>query len=103
MECVGDCACGTACQNQRFQRKQYANVSVVKTEKKGYGLRTNNALKPGNFIFEYIGEVINYKAFRQRYVQYDKEGIKHFYFMSLNKDDFVDATKKGNLGRFCNH
>lgn len=23
--------------------------------------------------------------------------------MSLNKGEFVDATKKGNLGRFCNH
>lgn len=36
-------------------------------------------------------------------IQYDKEGIKHFYFMSLNKGEFVDATKKGNLARFCNH
>lgn len=35
--------------------------------------------------------------------QYDDEGVKHFYFMSLNKGEFVDATKKGNLGRFCNH
>jgi hypothetical protein len=26
------------------------------------------------------------------WVQYDDEGIKHFYF------EFVDATKKGNLG-----
>jgi histone-lysine N-methyltransferase SETD2 len=36
-------------------------------------------------------------------VQYDDEGIKHFYFMSLSKGEFIDATKKGNLGRFCNH
>ncbi|MBE3049447.1 SET domain-containing protein-lysine N-methyltransferase [Candidatus Bathyarchaeota archaeon] len=36
-------------------------------------------------------------------VQYDEEGIKHFYFMSLTKNEFVDATKKGGLGRFCNH
>ncbi len=32
MECVdGDCNCGVGCQNQRFQRKQYASVSVIKT------------------------------------------------------------------------
>ncbi len=103
MECVGDCGCGSACQNQRFQQRQYANVSVIKTDKKGYGLRTNSDLRPGDFIFEYIGEVINEPQFRRRMVQYDEEGIKHFYFMSLSKGEFVDATKRGNLGRFCNH
>lgn len=36
-------------------------------------------------------------------LKYDREGIKHFYFMSLTRSEFVDATKKGNLGRFCNH
>lgn len=103
MECVGDCGCGSACQNQRFLRKQYADVTVIKTEKKGFGLRADRDLKHGDFIFEYIGEVIDERTFRRRMVQYDEEGIKHFYFMSLTKGEFVDATKKGNLGRFCNH
>lgn len=103
MECVGDCSCGSKCQNQRFQRKQYANVTVIKTDKKGFGLRANADLKAGDFVFEYIGEIIDERAFRRRMVQYDEEGIKHFYFMSLTKGEFVDATKKGNLGRFCNH
>jgi histone-lysine N-methyltransferase SETD2 len=104
MECVDeDCNCGIDCQNQRFQRRQYANVSVIRTEKKGYGLRVNTDLQPNDFIFEYIGEVINEPTFRRRTIQYDEEGIKHFYFMSLTKNEFVDATKKGNLGRFCNH
>jgi histone-lysine N-methyltransferase SETD2 len=104
IECVdGDCNCGDGCQNQRFQRKQYAKVSVIKTEKKGYGLRTDADLQPNDFVFEYVGEVINEPTFRSRMMKYDKEGIKHFYFMSLTKSEFVDATKKGNLGRFCNH
>lgn len=103
MECVGDCGCGRDCQNQRFQRKEYANVTVIKTDKKGFGLRANTNMKPGEFVFEYIGEVIEEKTFRRRMIQYDQEGIKHFYFMSLTKGEFVDATKKGNLGRFCNH
>lgn len=84
-------------------RKQYANVAVIKTDKKGFGLRANKDLSPGDFIFEYIGEVIDERTFRRRMIQYDQEGIKHFYFMSLTKGEFVDATKKGNLGRFCNH
>ncbi|KAL9014842.1 MAG: hypothetical protein Q9173_000509 [Seirophora scorigena] len=103
MECVGDCGCGADCQNQRFQRQQYAQVTVIKTEKKGYGLRADTALRENDFVYEYIGEVIGEGHFRRRMQQYDEEKIKHFYFMSLNKGEFVDATKKGNLGRFCNH
>ncbi len=103
MECSDDCGCGAACQNQRFQQKQFADVSVIKTEKKGYGLRANADLQPNDFIFEYIGEVIGEQSFRRRMRDYDDQGIKHFYFMSLTKGEFVDATKKGNLGRFCNH
>lgn len=103
MECARDCGCGSACENQRFLRKRYAKVSVIKTEKKGYGLRADVDLEPNDFIFEYIGEVIGEAAFRRRMQAYDEEGIKHFYFMSLTKGEFVDATKRGNLGRFCNH
>ena len=103
IECVGDCGCGSDCQNQRFQKRQHAEVSVIKTEKKGYGLRADHEIKPNGLIFEYIGDVIDVKTFQRRRHQYDEEGIKHFYFMSLEKDVFIDATKKGNLGRFCNH
>ncbi|KAK3110762.1 histone methyltransferase set2 [Teratosphaeriaceae sp. CCFEE 6253] len=103
MECAADCGCGAACQNQRFLRKQFANVTVIKTEKKGYGLRADTDLKPDDFIFEYIGEVVGENVLRRRMQQYDEQGIKHFYFMSLTKGEFVDATKRGNLGHFCNH
>ncbi|KAE8144855.1 histone-lysine N-methyltransferase, H3 lysine-36 specific [Aspergillus avenaceus] len=103
IECVGDCGCGPECQNQRFQRKEYAQVAVIKTEKKGFGLRAETDLRPHQFIYEYVGEVINEGQFRRRMRRYDEDGIKHFYFMSLSKGEFVDATKKGNLGRFCNH
>src|SRR5215469_1696047 len=103
IECIGDCKCGPECQNKRFQRKQYAEVTVFKTEKKGFGLRADTDLRANDFVFEYIGEVIGENAFNRRMHQYDEEGIKHFYFMSLNKGEFIDATRKGNLGRFCNH
>ena len=76
---------------------------MIQTEKKGFGLRADAPLQANDFIFEYIGEVINEPTFRKRMLQYDHQGIKHFYFMSLSKSEFVDATKKGNLGRFCNH
>ncbi|KAI9817279.1 MAG: histone methyltransferase set2 [Thelocarpon impressellum] len=104
IECTDvECSSCADCQNQRFQKKQYAKVSVIQTKKKGYGLRADVDLKPHDFIFEYIGDVIDENNFRRRQQKYADEGIKHFYFMSLEKQVFIDATKRGNLGRFCNH
>lgn len=104
MECPSDdCGCGTECENQRFQRAEYANVSVIKTEKKGYGLRANSDLAANAFLYEYVGEVIDESKFRRRTHKYHEDGIRHFYFMSLGKNEFIDATRKGGLGRFCNH
>ncbi|KAJ5334318.1 uncharacterized protein N7506_008101 [Penicillium brevicompactum] len=103
IECAGDCGCGADCRNQRFQKGQFASVAVIKTEKKGFGLRAETNLHEGDLIYEYVGEVVAEQQFRKRMRQYDEEGIKHFYFMSLSTGEFVDATKRGNLGRFCNH
>lgn len=100
---MGDCGCGPDCQNQRFQKKQYAPVTVIKTDKKGYGLRAEANLDSNQLIYEYVGEVVGEAQFQRRRRDYDAQNIKHFYFMSLNKGEFVDATKRGNLGRFCNH
>lgn len=103
VECIDGGACGDRCRNQRFQRHQYAPLAVVDAGQKGYGVRAQAAIKQGTFIYEYIGEVIPEDEFRQRMVAYDAAKIKHFYFMMLSHNAFIDATKKGLLARFCNH
>ena len=104
MECSDDeCACGAACRNQRFQRREYADIDVIQTEKKGFGIRANADIPRQSFITEYIGEVIEETTFRNRMHEYDGEGIEHFYFMMIQQGEYIDATKKGGLGRFLNH
>lgn len=104
MECVDDeCSCGVGCRNQRFQRREYADVDVIQTERKGYGIRANQSILQGTFIYEYVGEVIAENTFRSRMHEYDEEGIKHFYFMMIQQGEYIDATKMGGLGRFINH
>jgi hypothetical protein len=39
------------------------------------------------FIYEYIGEVIPETIFRKRIKDYADEGIRHFYFMMLQKEE----------------
>lgn len=39
------CQCGEKCRNQRFQRREYPDCTPFKTEGRGWGLRTNVAIK----------------------------------------------------------
>lgn len=106
IECVDDLCdstCGKACQNQRFQKREYAKIMVFKTENKGYGVLAQEDIEADQFIYEYISEVVDEEEFRDRMIAYDEERIKHFYFMMLQTGQFIDATKKGCLARFCNH
>ncbi|KAK0189602.1 SET domain-containing protein [Armillaria mellea] len=104
VECLlEDCRCQSYCQNRRFQNKEYASIEIVKTEMKGYGLRAEEELSKDTFIYEYIGDVVNNQSFKKRMRDYASEGIEHFYFMMLQKDEFIDATKNGGIGRFANH
>ncbi|EKM52685.1 uncharacterized protein PHACADRAFT_211907 [Phanerochaete carnosa HHB-10118-sp] len=104
VECLPeDCRCRSHCQNQRFQRKQHAPIEIVQTEKKGFGLRAGQDLRKDTFIYEYVGDVVNHPSLLKRMRQYGEEGIQHFYFMALQKDEFIDATKRGGIGRFANH
>ncbi|KAH6904496.1 histone-lysine N-methyltransferase [Coprinopsis sp. MPI-PUGE-AT-0042] len=104
VECLtDDCRCRSHCQNQRFQKRQYANIQIVQTEKKGFGLRAEEDIPKDAFIYEYVGDVVNPASFKKRMREYAEEGIQHFYFMMLQKDEFIDATKSGGIGRFANH
>lgn len=104
VECLPeDCRCRSYCQNQRFQKREYANIDIVLTEKKGFGLRAEEDLPRDTFIYEYVGDVVNPTSFKKRMRDYALEGIQHFYFMMLQKDEFIDATKGGGIGRFANH
>lgn len=49
IECVNwKCFCGKDCRNQRFQKREYAKVDVILTEKKGYGLRALEYIPHGS-------------------------------------------------------
>ena len=103
IECGSRCPCGDACTNKRFQRRKYADVAAKATPGKGHGLFTHVDLVQGDFIMEYVGEVLGPHDFKQRVKQYAREGQKHHYFMSLRTDEIIDATRKGNESRFYNH
>lgn len=72
---------------KRFQRFEYAKLEIFKTDKKGFGVRTLEDLKPNQLVIEYCGEVIPKSLFLKRTQEYSLSGMKHFYFMSLKSDE----------------
>ena len=53
------------------------------------------------FIYEYVGDVVNPASFKKRMRDYATEGIQHFYFMMLQKDE-VGIRHYFLLVRHCN-
>lgn len=44
-------------------------------------------LPSDQFIYEYVGDVVSNASFKKRMRDYANEGIEHFYFMMLQKDE----------------
>ncbi|XP_055520671.1 histone-lysine N-methyltransferase SETD2 isoform X2 [Leucoraja erinacea] len=103
IECSSRCLHGEYCTNRRFQRRQYADVDVILTERKGWGLRADKELSVNSFVLEYCGEVLDHKEFKNRVKEYARNKNIHYYFMALKNDEIIDATLKGNCSRFMNH
>ncbi|XP_039906683.1 histone-lysine N-methyltransferase NSD3 isoform X4 [Simochromis diagramma] len=97
------CPAGDSCENQCFSKRLYAETEVIKTEGCGWGLRTNQALKKGDFVAEYVGEVIDSEECQQRIKRAHENHVTNFYMLTLTKDRVIDAGPKGNSSRFINH
>ena len=98
-ECLADECRVPGCRNQRFRKRQYAELEVFPTPGKGFGLRCATDLQPGEFVVEYCGEILDAAEFRKRTEQYDDEGDEHWYFMQIDADNI----HRRRLARFMNH
>jgi hypothetical protein len=63
-ECLPSCK-DPHCDNQRFQKRQYATLEVFHTPGKGYGLQSPKDVEEGDFIIEYSGEILDAREFRR--------------------------------------
>ncbi|KAG7225498.1 hypothetical protein INR49_027493 [Caranx melampygus] len=59
------CPCGDHCDNQHIQRHEWVQcLERFRAEGKGWGIRTKESLRSGQFIIEYLGEVVSEQEFR---------------------------------------
>ncbi|XP_029439983.1 histone-lysine N-methyltransferase, H3 lysine-36 and H4 lysine-20 specific [Rhinatrema bivittatum] len=97
------CPTGERCQNQAFTKRQYPEVEIFRTLSRGWGLRCKTDIKKGEFVNEYVGELIDEEECRTRIRHAQENDITNFYMLTLDKDRIIDAGPKGNFARFMNH
>uniref|UniRef100_A0A3Q2PYT5 Nuclear receptor binding SET domain protein 1b n=1 Tax=Fundulus heteroclitus TaxID=8078 RepID=A0A3Q2PYT5_FUNHE len=97
------CPAGERCLNQAFTKRQYSQVEIFRTLSRGWGLRCVHDIKKGQFVTEYVGEVIGEEECRSRIRHAQENDICNFYMLTLDKDRIIDAGPKGNEARFMNH
>ncbi|XP_019958031.2 histone-lysine N-methyltransferase ASH1L isoform X1 [Paralichthys olivaceus] len=97
------CPCGEHCDNQHIQRHDWVQcLERFRAEGKGWGIRTKESLRSGQFIIEYLGEVVSEQEFRSRMMeQYFSHSGQ--YCLNLDSGMVIDSYRMGNEARFINH
>uniref|UniRef100_A0AAV2K7R9 Histone-lysine N-methyltransferase ASH1L-like n=1 Tax=Knipowitschia caucasica TaxID=637954 RepID=A0AAV2K7R9_KNICA len=97
------CPCGDRCDNQHIQRHEWVQcLERFRAEGKGWGIRTKETLSSGQFIIEYLGEVVSEHEFRSRMME---QYFSHSgnYCLNLDSGMVIDSYRMGNEARFINH
>ncbi|KAL0116161.1 hypothetical protein PUN28_011190 [Cardiocondyla obscurior] len=104
VECSpGICPAGAKCMNQSFVLRQYPAMEPFHTSGRGWGLRTLEDIKSGQFVIEYVGEIIDDAEYKRRLHRKKELKNENFYFLTIDNNRTIDAEPKGNLSRFMNH
>ena len=109
-ECNSNCLC-KICSNRIIQ-KGISHSLIIKyiNKSKGFGLFANNNISKGDFICEYIGEIISKEEAEMKiYMNYILKKpnyilqIRECYSNNFSLNTFIDSEKYGNCARFINH
>ena len=99
------CPVGPFCHNQKMRRFQHANTVPFYAGNRGWGLRAASDIDEGDFVVEYVGEVLDMKMCHERLQRAHETRTQHFYMLTLDSKNglVIDAKEKSNHARFINH
>lgn len=115
-ECDPDlCSCQTCCDppNKRISNQQCHNDNLTmrrhthlmlapsSIKNAGWGCFSKYSLRKGEYIHEYVGELISQEEADRRGQLYDQQNQSSLF--NLNSETVIDANRKGNITRFLNH
>ncbi|XP_062199248.1 histone-lysine N-methyltransferase ASHH3-like isoform X3 [Phragmites australis] len=101
--CSSNCNCDNTCANKSFQHRPLKKTKLITTEKCGFGLVAEDEIKKGEFVIEYVGEVIDDKTCEERLWKMRRLRDTNFYLCEVSSNMVIDATDKGNMSRYINH
>lgn len=111
-ECNDNCMCNdkNICENRVTQKGLTKKLKVdFISSSKGFGVFALENIQKGEFICEYVGQIINkYTALRKinenlinKKPNYVLQVRENYEKIAINT--FIDAEKSGNVSRFLNH
>lgn len=86
--------CSPKCTNNQIQKRIWKKVKCKNAENKGRGLYAEEDIQKGDFVIEYVGEVLSNQQMEDRLDEYPD--AEHFYFITLGPNMIIDASRKGN-------
>ncbi|GAB4848903.1 hypothetical protein Ancab_003715 [Ancistrocladus abbreviatus] len=113
-ECNHMCKCNGNCPNRILQNGIRVKLEVFKTEKKGWAVKAREQILCGQFVCEFIGEVLDEQEANIRRKRYGKDFCNYLFNVRAHISDMsrfveghipwvIDATKYSNVSRFINH
>ncbi|OWR53928.1 putative heterochromatin protein isoform 2 [Danaus plexippus plexippus] len=106
-ECNKACKCSSDCNNRVVQRGRNTKLTIFRTSNGcGWGVRTEQKIYQGQFLCQYVGEVITFEEAEKRGREYDANGLTYLFdldFNSVENPYVVDACNLGNVTHFINH
>lgn len=63
-------------------------------------MKTLEILQSGQFIIEYVGEIIDEMEYKLRIKQKKEQNNDNYYFLTIDTGRMIDAEPMGNLSRF---
>lgn len=106
-ECNKACKCSSECSNRVVQHGRNIKLTIFRTTNGcGWGVKTEQRIQQGQFICQYVGEVITFEEAEKRGREYDANGLTYLFdldFNSVENPFVVDAANLGNISHFINH
>ncbi|KAK8914471.1 Histone-lysine N-methyltransferase ATX4 [Platanthera zijinensis] len=87
--------------------KGWKHLVVYNSSIHDLGLYTSRFITRGAMVVEYVGEVVGLRVADKREIEYQSgrrlQCKSACYFFRIDREQIIDATRKGGIARFVNH